>query len=129
MARGGYRPGAGRPVGAKTAQAKRAPPKKRAAPKKRALKVAAPDPEIPQDVLDGAAADGLTPLEFMLLVMRNPSSTPNDRMRMAVAAAPFVHPRAGEVKPGKKDLQQEAASKAAKSKFAPTAAPLKLVRP
>jgi hypothetical protein len=122
MARGGYRPGAGRPKGAKTAPAKKAATKK-AAPQKRAPKA------VPKDVLDGAAAEGLTPLEYMLKVMRDDAAEKNDRMRMAVAAAPFVHPRAGEVKPGKKDLQQEAASKAAKSKFAPMTAPLKLVRP
>lgn len=126
MARGGYRPGAGRPKGATAAKtaAKKTPAKKRA------TKAAKPAADVPQDVADDAAASGMTPLEFMLQIMRDDDREPADRMRMAVAAAPFVHPRAGETKPGKKDQQQDAASKvAAKSKFAPAAPPLKLVRP
>lgn len=122
MARGGYRAGAGRPKGAKSTKVKA----KKAAPRKRASKAA--DVEIPQDVADAAVAEGLNPLDYMLQVMRDPKQSAADRMRMAVAAAPFVHPRAGEAKPGKKEVQATAASKATKSKFAPAAPPLQLVR-
>lgn len=94
------------------------------APRKRAK----PAPEIPAGVADAAAAEGLSPLDYMLQVMRDLSEAKADRMRMAVAAAPFVHPRAGEVKPGKKDVQADAAKTAGKGKFAASAPPLKLVR-
>ncbi len=43
---------------------------------------------------DKAIADGgLTPLSFMLEVLRNPDSTQEDKRWAAVAAAPFMHPR------------------------------------
>ena len=39
------------------------------------------------------AASGLTPLEFMLSVLRDPASDPAMRMDAAKAAAPYVHPK------------------------------------
>ena len=38
-------------------------------------------------------AAGVTPLEYMLAVMRDPSVDADRRDRMAAAAAPFLHPR------------------------------------
>ena len=38
---------------------------------------------------------GLTPLEYMLAVMRDETQDPERRLRMAIAAAPFVHAKAG----------------------------------
>jgi len=38
-------------------------------------------------------ASGLTPLDYMLLVMRDESRDPGDRFDAAKAAAPYVHPR------------------------------------
>lgn len=48
------------------------------------------------------AASGLTPLDYMLQVMRNPEVDPHRRDEMAKAAAPYVHPRliAAEVELG-----------------------------
>jgi hypothetical protein len=43
------------------------------------------------------AASGLTPLEYMLAVMRNPRADPARRDDMAKAAAPFVHPKLASV--------------------------------
>ena len=43
----------------------------------------------------GAAGDGLTPLEYMLAVMRDPNEPPERRDEMAKAAAPYVHPKLG----------------------------------
>ncbi|WP_152045490.1 hypothetical protein [Aureimonas psammosilenae] len=39
------------------------------------------------------ARGGTTPLEYMLKVMRNPRAEGERRDRMAVAAAPYVHPK------------------------------------
>lgn len=39
------------------------------------------------------AASGLTPLEYMLDVMRDETASPTRRDEMAKAAAPFVHPK------------------------------------
>lgn len=71
MNRGGKRPGAGRPKGA---------------PNKATAATAA---EI--------AASGLTPLDFMLSVLRDEARTPAERLDAAKAAAPYVHPRLAPV--------------------------------
>lgn len=69
----------------------------------------------------------MTPLEYMLSVMRDAKQDPARRDRMAMAAAPFVHIRPADAKPGKKDEKQAAAKTAAVGKFKPAAPPLKLV--
>lgn len=38
-----------------------------------------------------AQATGITPLEYLLSVMREPAQEPRDRLAAAVAAAPYVH--------------------------------------
>lgn len=45
------------------------------------------------EIREGALASGLTPVEYMLAVMRDPTALPDRRDRMAAAAAPFIHPR------------------------------------
>lgn len=95
MAKGGYRPGAGRPRGSKTVAGT-------------------------EDIAAEARAAGMTPLEYMLSVMNDRKADKARRDRMAIAAAPFVHGKPGE--PGKKEQRQEAAEQAAK-KFAPPAPP------
>jgi hypothetical protein len=82
MASGGYRPGAGRPVGTTT--------------KKRKDGVLC---------LSGKTS-GRTPLKYMLAVMRDVKADPARRDRMAIAAAPFCHARYGEK--SKRDVIQEA---------------------
>lgn len=67
MARGGTRPGAGRKPGA--------PNKATAVQRKR------------------VEESGLTPLEYMLQVLRDQTAPKDDRMWAAEKAAPFVHPR------------------------------------
>lgn len=102
MGHGGARPGAGRP-------------------KKGAQKpVEVAGVEVPAD---------MTPLDYMLSVMRDPSATKSRRDRMAQSAAPYVHVRADAVAMGKKE---EAASKAQDAAspgnaFAPPPGPPKLV--
>lgn len=171
MAKGGFRPGGGRPPalnpdgtrkypirvrakpGATVVKAKRVaatPPKRGATPKAppanpfmpvaEALAASSlpppadalvpdpvelPDPPTRADVPGGmAGALGTeTPLEYMLRVMNEPGDD-NRRDKLAIAAAPFVHVRAGEV--GKKTERQDAAKKAGAGKFG-AAAPPRLV--
>ena len=45
-------------------------------------------------------ASGLTPLDYMLDVMRNKRADPARRDEMAKAAAPYVHPRLAHTRVG-----------------------------
>jgi hypothetical protein len=101
MAKGGYKPGGGRP-------------------RKKAL------PDIPVEpsaiwVEANAEPGKETPLVYMLRVMNDPAADQARRDRMSIAAAPFVHPKVGEV--GKKEGKQGAAKVAGTGKFAPAEAP------
>lgn len=65
--RGGYRPGAGRPKGARTKKT--------------------------QEQIEFVKATGATPLEYLLSVMRDEQREPELRIDAAKAAAPYVHPK------------------------------------
>jgi hypothetical protein len=67
MARGGTRAGAGRPKGAHN---------------KRTIAQA-----------EAVAASGLTPLDFMLSILRDEKQTQEERMEAAKNAAPYCHAR------------------------------------
>lgn len=137
MARGGYRPGAGRPKLTEAEKAERkilraagiaVPPKRASKPKSKAKKPAPPvAPEVPADVQVEALAADATPLDYMLTVMRNPGIEAARRDRMAIAAAPFVHARREGEAPGKREVAANAATKASKGRFAAPPMPLKLV--
>lgn len=71
MARGGARPNAGRPKGAIN--------------------------KATQKAREMAEAGGIMPLEFMLQVMRDETADRAERLDMAKAAAPYVHPRLSSV--------------------------------
>lgn len=71
MARGGKREGAGRPAGAVNTRSR--------------------------EVANRAAAEGLTPLDYMLTVLRNEDADPKDRMWAAEKAAPYVHPKLANI--------------------------------
>lgn len=71
MARGGARTGAGRKAGATTTKTR--------------------------DIANKAADEGLTPLEFMLSVMRDTGAERSERLDMAKAAAPYIHPRLSSI--------------------------------
>ena len=71
MARGGARPGAGRKPGAATKKTR--------------------------EIADKAAAEGVSPLEYMLGVLRDEKQPTAMRFEAAKAAAPFVHPRLSTV--------------------------------
>ena len=98
MARGGYRPGAGRPKGSE--------PFEKAKDRRE------------------AKAAGLSPLEYMLQVMNDAGAEDSRRDRMAVAAAPFVHAKPGDAPKGKKEEADDAAHEVASGgKFAPRGTP------
>ncbi len=48
-------------------------------------------------------AEGLTPLDYMLRVLRNEEETPANRMWAAEKAAPYVHPKLASVEHTGKD--------------------------
>jgi len=101
MSSGGYRPSAGRP-------------------RKLLTFDDVPDDTLPEEAV---RTGNQSPLEYMLSVMNNPAAHPERRDRMAVAAAPYFHVRAGEQALGKKDEAQERAKAAARGRFAPRPRP------
>lgn len=44
-----------------------------------------------------ASASGITPLEYLLSVMREPMTEPRERLAAAVAAAPYVHAKLSSI--------------------------------
>lgn len=93
MARGGYRAGSGRPKGS-------------AAPKAEKI-------DVPPDVKKAARKSKLSPLDYMLIVMNDDEAEAERRDRMAIAAAPYIHGKAADKAPGKKEQQLAAAKEAA----------------
>lgn len=79
MARGGKRAGSGRPPGAHNKRSR--------------------------EIAEKAAKKGITPLEYMLKVMRSKSTSVTDERRdeMAKAAAPYMHPRLNAIQHTGKD--------------------------
>ena len=71
MARGGARKGAGRPKGASTTKTR--------------------------EIADRAVAEGLTPIDFMLTLMRDDANDVAMRFEAAKAAAPYIHPKLAAV--------------------------------
>lgn len=71
MARGGSRPGAGRKPGSANKRTR--------------------------EIADQAAADGVTPLEYMLKIMRDEEAADDVRFDAAKAAAPYMHPRLSNI--------------------------------
>lgn len=44
-------------------------------------------------IAEGAAAQGITPLDYLLKILRDETADHSDRYRAAVSAAPYIHPR------------------------------------
>ena len=114
MARGGFRPGAGRPVGT----TKNTPVKEKAVVNSKKFDE--------KNALNVDKTDWKTPLDYMMSVLNDPTVDEARRDRLAIAAAPFIHARAGEA--SKKDERAQAAKKASGGKFASVAPPLRLVK-
>ena len=56
------------------------------------------------ELLVTVAEQGITPLEYMLQVMRDVSNEPKDRLSASVSAAPFVHAKLSAIEvSGNKD--------------------------
>jgi hypothetical protein len=77
MPRGGRRAGAGRKPGSLTTRTR--------------------------EIAERAAEDGVTPLEHMLAVMRDPKAALERRDAMAKAAAPYIHPSLASIRHGGED--------------------------
>jgi hypothetical protein len=105
MAKGGFRASAGRP---------KSPTSRRSL----VAKAKRPEPAEEQVQEIPAQPESLDPLSYMLRVMNDPTAEPERRDRLAIAAAPFVHPRANEAKKGKKEELADAARAAASGRFA-----------
>lgn len=108
MARGGARPGAGRPPGSKKARSERIA--------KEVSSAGAPPPDAK------AFADAE---QFLMSVINDPSVPREDKLRAAQAVIPFQKPKLADKPAGKK---QEAADRAASATgganpFAPRPAP------
>lgn len=83
MARGGKREGAGRKSGAAQCRTRA--------------------------IADGIALDGQeTPLEVMIKLMRQ-ATNPEDKLKAAIAAAPYVHPRLSSIEANVKISEHEEA--------------------
>jgi hypothetical protein len=50
-----------------------------------------------REIAEAAMAQGLTPLEYMLAVLRDETIDSERRDEMAKAAAPYIHPRLASV--------------------------------
>jgi hypothetical protein len=50
-----------------------------------------------REIADAAVKEGLTPLEYMLAVLRDENAATERRDEMARAAAPYIHPRLSNV--------------------------------
>lgn len=99
MPRGGYRPGAGRPKKIRAASAPGVGP-------------AAPPAFLAPPVVPETQPGNDMPLDYMLKVMNDPLAEDARRDRMAIAAAPYVHPKQDAVVRGKKDQAAEDAKTA-----------------
>lgn len=71
MARGGARPGAGRKPGSVTTRTR--------------------------EIAEKAADEGITPLEYMLAILRNEAADPAQRFEAAKHAAPYIHPKLSSI--------------------------------
>ena len=80
---------------------------------------------IPKAYIEEAYDANMSPLDFMLKVMRDPNADPLRRDRMAMASAPFIHLKAAEAKIGKREEAKRKAAEvgAGGSKFSAPAAP------
>jgi len=76
--------------------------------------------------MDAVTLENITPLEYLLRLMRDPSAAPHRRDRAAITAAPYLHARA--VEKGKKSEREEKAARAGRGKFAPSKPPLMLLK-
>jgi hypothetical protein len=75
-----------------------------------------------------AELEDILPLDLMLRYMRDPREDKEFRVRLATAAAPYIHARKGEAGTGKKDEAAERARQAGQGTFAAGRPPLAVVK-
>jgi hypothetical protein len=80
---------------------------------------------LPKGVELGAADADETPLAFMLRIMRDLAAPMELRVRMALGAAAYVHPRGGI---GKKEEAQVTAGRVGTGRLATPPTPLRLIK-
>ena len=56
-----------------------------------------------REIADKACEAGITPLEYILSVMRDETTEPRERLSAAVAAAPYMHAKLSSVEVSGKD--------------------------
>lgn len=56
-----------------------------------------------REIADRAIQEGLTPLEYMLQVLRDEGEDPERRFEAAKASAPYIHPRLAAIEHTGKD--------------------------
>lgn len=108
MPSGGSRPGAGRPRGSISSKRLRT--------------------EIATIQRDISSRRFKTALEFAMSVINDPNADMNDKIRLAIAAMPFQHPKLAELPAGKKDTAVAAAERAGTGRYAAAAVPLKMIQ-
>src|SRR5215467_10184595 len=59
-----------------------------------------------REIANQDVKDGLTPLEYMLAVLRDDTADPDRRDRMAVAAAPYLHARLAAIQTKVETVEQ-----------------------
>lgn len=149
MARGGFRPGAGRPRGAKTQNVGIKAQKRAKSALKQAISADLPDylrddASPPSDISPAAAAafewpnpDGsdystglkgedlakIAPLDYALAVIRNPKINPDRRDRLAIALLPYLHKRVADARKSVKEEKRTRAGVAAEGDFSPQPPP------
>jgi len=85
------------------------------------LKDALPALISPADTPIEANSGDITPLDYLLSVVRDPNADQRVRIQAASIAAPFVHVKKGEG--GKKEAATTAAKQATAGRFSPASAP------
>ena len=66
-----------------------------------------------QVITEEQLGGGMLPLDYMLAVIRDPNATQGRRDKMAIAAAPYCHPRLIQPQTFTKKDQQEVAAETA----------------
>lgn len=61
-----------------------------------------------REVLEAVEATGITPLDYMLSVMRDEANDQKERMSAAASAAPYIHPKLANIEMNAKVTTHEA---------------------
>lgn len=121
MARGGFRPGAGRPKGSGKGSVQG-----RVGDGVRSRLGRAEMDRVVAELRDGSPRFR-TALEYAMHAINDPGTPDDVKVRLAVAAMPFQHAKLADKTVGKKDEAADAAKKAGEGRFATPAGPKLIV--